>query len=142
MSAYMIAQCDFVQKETLLEALRLLDLTPTIHEEPQTLRGFQNDDRSFDAHIIVGRSQLNAKFTNVSNDLGFRWNEGLGQYDVICSDYDRELGVLGRLKQAYFTAAVQSALDKNHFNIEEVAGVEGLRSRPRVNVEMVTSKVI
>ena len=86
MSAYKKIECDIVDKDTLLEALKLLGFSPDVLNEPKNLTGYRGDERKEIAHIIIPRDQVN-KFTGASNDIGFLWNEENQKYDFICSEY-------------------------------------------------------
>ena len=46
MSAYKKIQCDIVDKETLLEALKILGFDPSVHEFPMHLTGYLGDQRN------------------------------------------------------------------------------------------------
>jgi hypothetical protein len=89
MSAYKKIKCNFVNKDSLIKALKVIGLNPICLEEAQSLRGYKNDIRSEKAEIIVPKEQLNELFTGLSNDLGFKWNEAENKYDMICSYYDK-----------------------------------------------------
>jgi len=55
-----------------------------VHEIPQNLFGYQNDERDDVANIIIRRNNV----SHASNDLGFIKNED-GQFQAIISNYDR-----------------------------------------------------
>jgi len=55
-----------------------------IHNEPQTLFGYQNDARQEKANIIIRRKNIGPS----SNDLGFIKNED-NTYTAIISEFDR-----------------------------------------------------
>jgi len=88
MSAYKKIECEIVDKDCLLEALKLLGFEPKVFVEPKNLTGFRGDERKETANIIISKLQIN-KFTGASNDIGFLWNSIEEKYDFICSEYDK-----------------------------------------------------
>lgn len=74
MSAYKKIECNIVDKDTLLEALKTLGFKPEVFVEPTNLKGYMGDTRKEVAHIIIPRDQVNF-FTGASNDIGFFWDE-------------------------------------------------------------------
>ncbi|MBS1722276.1 MAG: DUF1257 domain-containing protein [Armatimonadetes bacterium] len=88
------------------------------HEQPVELEGWFGDRRSQKAEIVVRRSELNKKFTGLSNDLGFRWNSANESFDIVCSDYDMGMRIDNRVKQAYAAVAVERAMRRNDFRVE------------------------
>ena len=53
MSAYKTVECEIVDSDILLEALEILNLSATKHEEAQPLRGYKNDLRNEKAEIVI-----------------------------------------------------------------------------------------
>jgi hypothetical protein len=84
----------------LVEALRDMGYSPDICREGTALHGFQGDERSERAQIVIRRRQLDS----ASNDIGFARGAN-GVYRAIISEYDRGIGFneawLGRIAQAY-----------------------------------------
>ena len=95
MSAYKKIECDIVDKDTLLEALKLLGFSPDVLNEPKNLTGYRGDERKEVAHIIIPRDQVN-KFTGASNDIGFFWNEAEEKY-IKKGKLDEEKPVFGQI---------------------------------------------
>jgi mannosyltransferase OCH1-like enzyme len=140
MSAYKLIKCSIKDFDSLIKALADLGLKPNIHDEPQKLRGFLNDEREQLAQIIIPKEQLNKLFTKASN-LGFTFNEETGQYDMICSEYDDKLNIPGRIKQAYAKAVIEEALESQYFSVESNDNEE-LRQRKQIKVQIVGKKFI
>lgn len=127
-------------KELLLDALKELNLVYEVHAVPQQLRGYQNDLRTQTAEIIVRKEELNIKFTGISNDLGFTWNDKSEAYDIIASQYDCSLKVPKRVLQAYAVCGIRSAMGINRCTAE--IDESNLTTRSRKTVSMVYSKLI
>ena len=142
MSAYKCIECDFVDRDALIEALKELGLDPVIHETPQALRGYMGDKRNSLAQIVVDRTQLNKSFTGASNDLGFNWNAKTKQWDMVCSEYDARAEVHQRVSQSYAKIMIEKALSKERFKIKESTPSESLRQRQRTAVRIVGRKVV
>lgn len=141
MSAYKKIECEIVDKDCLVEALRLLGFSPDILNEPKNLKGYRGDKREEVAHIIVPRDQVN-KFTGASNDIGFFWNENDQKYDFICSDYDKAKSMDQRIIQVYVKVAIQKALENNGFKIKVNINDEDFLKRTMSEMEMVARKLI
>jgi hypothetical protein len=141
MSAYKIIKCTIKDLDSLIKALKTLGLSPTIHEEAQSLRGFLNDSREQKAEIIVPKEQINKLFTKASNDLGFTFNEETNQYDMICSEYDEKMNIPGRIKQAYAKAVIEEALESQYFSVDSNDNEE-LKQRKQIKVQIVGKKFI
>ena len=70
----------------LIKALNDMGFTSQqikVHKEAQHLYGFQGDQRSQTAEIILPRSAVGSS----SNDIGFKLQQD-GSYEAIISDYD------------------------------------------------------
>lgn len=119
MSAYVILTCEFVaDKEILCQALTKLGLKYEEHDKAVALMGWANDFRSQSAEIIVRRVELNQRYTGMSNDIGFKWNKNEKRYDIICSDYDLNMKMDERIKQAYAATALENEMKRRGFKIE------------------------
>lgn len=119
MSAYVVLTCEFVvDKEILCQALTKLGLKYEEYANAAPLTGWGNDLRPQKAEIVVRKEQLNQKYTKMSNDLGFKWNAKESRYDIICSDYDRNMKMDERIKQAYAATALENEMKKRGFKIE------------------------
>lgn len=139
MSAYKLIQCDIKIKEFLLEALSELGFEPNVTESKINLVGWQGDIRPEAASIVVPKQQLNNAFTGASNDLGFEFDETSQTYNMLISDYDKQLGVDKRVIQAYAKVAIEKALAANKFKNTRTTK---LKEKARVKVHIVASKVI
>jgi len=141
MSAYKKIECEIVDKDTLLEALKLLGFSPDVLNEPKNLKGYRGDERKEVAHVIIPRDQVN-KFTGASNDIGFFWNETEQKYDFICSAYDKKMLMDQRIIQAYVKVAIEKALVKNGFKIKVNINDEEFLKRTMSEMEIVARKLI
>lgn len=141
MSAYKKIECDIVDKDSLLEALELLDLTVEDHETPVNLKGYRGDQRNEKANIIIDRTQVN-KFTGASNDIGFLWNEAENKYEFIVSEYDQRHKMDQRVIQAYVKIVLEKALKKNGFKIKVNIDEENLKRKVMSDLEITARKII
>lgn len=141
MSAYKTLECDIVDLECLLEALKLLNLSPEIFEKAENLKGYQNDIRNEKADIIIRKEKINI-FTGASNDIGFNWNEKNQKYDMIISDYDKKLKMDLRIIQAYVKVVLEKELEKNGFKIKVNINDEQLLQKNMNNLNIVARKII
>ena len=140
MSAYKKIECNIVDKDTLLEALKLLGLKTEVFNEPRHLFGYKGDKRQETAHIVISRQELNEKFTGSSNDIGFLWNGE--KYDFIVSDYDKKFKVDQRVIQAYVKVALEKALAKQGYKIKVNINDEEFLKRTMSEMEIVARKII
>ena len=141
MSAYKKIECDIVDKDSLLEALELLDLEAEVHENPINLKGYRGDVRNEKAHIVIDKQQVN-KFTGASNDIGFLWNEAENKYEFIVSEYDQRFKMDQRVIQAYVKEAIEKALEKNGYKIKVNIQDEEFLKRTMSEMEIVARKII
>ena len=139
MSAYKKIECDIVDKESLLEALKLLDLNFEEHENPQNLYGWKDDERNEKANIILRRNEVN-KFTGASNDIGFLWNDD--KYEMIISEYDKRCNMDKRIIQAYVKVVLEKSLIKNGFKIKVNIDDEIFRKKQILDLDIVARKII
>ena len=97
MSQFVVADIRIESLEDLKEVLDELGFAGKyeVHETAVPLVGYMGDERRQDAHVIVRRRSLQSS----SNDMGFRWNEKKGSYDMVVSDYDTKVG--HAVKQAH-----------------------------------------
>jgi hypothetical protein len=140
-SAYKKIECDIVDKESLLEALELLDLNAEIHENPINLKGYRGDVRNEKAHIVIDKQQVN-KFTGASNDIGFLWNEAENKYEFIVSEYDQRFKMDQRVIQAYIKVVLEKALKKNGFKIKVNIDEDNLKRKIMSDLEITARKII
>ena len=141
MSAYKKIECEIVDKDCLLEALKLLGFSPDVFVEPEKLKGYRGDQRNEVANIVISRDQVN-KFTGASNDIGFLWNESENKYDFIVSDYDVAKKMDQRIIQVYVKVALEKALSKNGFKIKVNVNDEDFLNRTMSEMEIVARKLI
>ena len=118
MSKYTTVTTEFRDPECLVEALHELGYTDAkFHEKALHLTGYQGEQRSQTAEVIVRRSTKGG-LGGASNDLGFKRNAE-GNYEALISEYDQ--GYLGldfvpRLQDAYA-----------EINTKKTALIQGLR---------------
>lgn len=141
MSAYKKIECNIVDKETLLEALKALGFNPDVCNEPQNLKGYKDDVRKEVAHIIIPKDQINF-FTGASNDIGFLWNSKTEKYDFICSEYDKKKEMDIRIIQAYVKIVLEKSLLKQGYKIKVNIGEEDLLRKKITDLNMVARKLI
>ena len=141
MSAYKKIECEIVDKDCLLEALKLLGFSPDVFVEPEKLKGYRGDQRNEVANIVISRDQVN-KFTGASNDIGFLWNGFENKYDFIVSDYDVAKKMDQRIIQAYVKVVLEKALAKNGFKIKVNVNDEEFLNRTMSEMEIVARKLI
>ena len=141
MSAYKKIECEIVDKECLLEALKLLGFSPSVFVEPEKLKGYRGDQRNEVANIVISREEIN-KFTGASNDIGFLWNQTEKKYDFIISEYDVSKKMDERIIQAYVKVAIEKALAKNGFKIKVNINDEDFLKRTMSEMEIVARKLI
>ena len=141
MSAYKKIECDIVDKDSLLEALELLDLEAEVHENPINLKGYRGDVRNEKAHIVIDKQQVN-KFTGASNDIGFLWNEAENKYEFIVSEYDQRFKMDQRVIQAYIKVVLEKALKKNGFKIKVNIDEDNLKRKIMSDLEITARKIV
>lgn len=139
MSAYKKIECDIVDKDSLLEALTLLNLSFQDHEFPQNLYGWKDDQRNEKANIIINRKEVN-KYTGASNDIGFLWNGE--KYEMVISEYDKKFNMDKRFIQAYVKVVLEKSLLKNGFKIKVNIDEDQLRQRQIADLDIVARKII
>ena len=141
MSAYKKIECDIVDKDCLLKALKELGFEPDVHEVAQSLVGYKDDLRPEKAEIIIPKKQVNI-FTGASNDIGFKWNETEEKYEFIVSDYDKRLKMHERILQAYAKIVIETALEKNGFKIKVRIQEDQLKQRQMIDLNITARKII
>lgn len=91
-------ETEFQDKECLLDALKDMGYTPTVHKTAKQLEGYRGKQREQRAHIIIPRKQVGG----ASNDVGFEKVDG--NYRTHASAYDstwRTGKKINKLKQGY-----------------------------------------
>ncbi|GAX38921.1 DUF1257 domain-containing protein [Nodularia sp. NIES-3585] len=83
MSHFSTVRTRLVNRECLVQALEDLKLKPQVHETAQPLTGYYGDSQGQSAEIIVSGRTIKARA-----DIGFRWNQNSGVYDVIHDDWE------------------------------------------------------
>lgn len=141
MSAYKTVECDIVDLECLLDALKLLGFNINQYEKPENLKGYQNDIRDEKATIIIPKEQINF-FTGASNDIGFIWNQETEKFDMIISDYDKKFKMDIRIIQAYIKVVLEKELEKNGFKIKVNINNEDLLKRSINDLNIIARKII
>lgn len=141
MSAYKTVECDIVDLDCLIEALKLLGLDAKQYDMPKNLQGYQNDTRDEKATIIIPKEKVNF-FTGASNDIGFIWNEEKEKFDMLISNYDKKLKMDIRIIQAYIKVVLEKELEKNGFKIKVNINDEDLLKRNINDLNIVARKII
>lgn len=141
MSAYKKIECNIVDKDTLLEALKTLGFKPEVFVEPTNLKGYMGDTRKEVAHIIIPRDQVNF-FTGASNDIGFFWDEKNEKYEFICSDYDKKKQMDIRIIQAYVKIVLEKSLEKQGYKIKVNISEDDLMRKKLTDLNIVARKLI
>jgi len=142
MSAYKRIECEFKDRETLIEALDFLDLEYQQFDNPENLKGWKNDTRNEKANIIVSKESLNKNLTGASNDLGFLWNEEEQRFEMICSQYDQSRNVDKKIIQSYSKAAIEKVLKENGFKTKVSIKKEDILNKKMQELKMTVRKIV
>lgn len=142
MSAYKRIECEFKDKETLLEALDFLDLDYKEFQSPENLKGWKNDVRNEKAHIIIPKESLNKTLTGASNDVGFLWNEEEKRFEMICSQYDQSKNVDKKIIQSYAKSALEKVLKENGFKTKVSIKKEDILNKKMQELKMTVRKIV
>jgi len=142
MSAYKRIECEFKDKETLLEALDFLGLEYRVCDSPENLKGWKNDIRGEKADIIVLKESLNKTITGASNDLGFLWNEEEKRFEMICSNYDQSREVDKKIIQSYAKSAMEKVLKENGFKTKVSIKKEDILAKKMQELKMTVRKIV
>jgi hypothetical protein len=94
MSHFSTVKTRLTNRECLVQALTDLKLQPLIHEKAQPLKGYYGGSQGQSAEIIVSGRTIKARA-----DIGFKWNQDSGVYDVIHDSYETD----PRLGQDFFS---------------------------------------
>ncbi|WP_375514998.1 DUF1257 domain-containing protein [uncultured Nostoc sp.] len=94
MSHFSTVKTKLTNRECLIFALTDLNLSPQVHETAQPLKGYYGNSQGRSAEIIVSGRTINARA-----DIGFKWNQSNGLYEVIHDSYE----TVARLGQDFFT---------------------------------------
>ncbi|RCJ40069.1 hypothetical protein A6770_38395 [Nostoc minutum NIES-26] len=94
MSHFSTVKTKLINRECLVQALQDLKLQPKVYETPQPLTGYYGNSQGQSAEIIVTGRTISARA-----DIGFKWNQTSGVYDVIHDAYE----TVPRLGQDFFS---------------------------------------
>ncbi|OYD89149.1 hypothetical protein CDG77_20095 [Nostoc sp. 'Peltigera membranacea cyanobiont' 213] len=94
MSHFSTIKTRLSNRQCLVQALEDLNLSPQAYEMPQPLRGYYGDSQGQTAEIIVQGRTIKARA-----DIGFKWNQSSGVYDVIHDSYE----TVPKLGQDFFS---------------------------------------
>ncbi|MHC5747056.1 MAG: DUF1257 domain-containing protein [Nostoc sp.] len=83
MSHFSSVKTKLTNRECLIFALTDLNLSPQVHETAQPLKGYYGGSQGQSAEIIVSGRTIKARA-----DIGFKWNQSSGVYDVIHDSYE------------------------------------------------------
>jgi hypothetical protein len=118
MSHFTVLKTKFADRDGLVRALGdagFKEGVVEVHDEPQTLYGFQGDPRPEKAEVVIRRKHLGS----ASNDLGFARGDD-GTFTAVVSSYDRaRFGKpwLERLTQRYAYHVTVAKLAEQGFEI-------------------------
>ncbi|WP_193200486.1 DUF1257 domain-containing protein [Nostoc sp. MG11] len=100
MSHFSKVTTKLTNRECLVQALTLLNLSPQVHEKARPLKGYYGSSQGQSAEIIVRGSTIKARA-----DIGFKWNQVSQVYDVIHDSYETN----PRLGKDFFTHSLMLA---------------------------------
>ncbi len=83
MSHFSTVKTKLANRKCLIQALQDLKLNPQVHETAQSLKGYYGGSQGQSAEIIVSGRTIQARA-----DIGFKWNQSSGVYDVIHDSYE------------------------------------------------------
>ncbi|BBD70434.1 hypothetical protein NIES4072_68000 [Nostoc commune NIES-4072] len=83
MSHFSTVKTKLTNRECLVQALQDLKLNPQVYETAQPLKGYYGGSQGKSAEIIVSGRTIKARA-----DIGFKWNQSSGVYDVIHDGYE------------------------------------------------------
>lgn len=83
MSHFSTVKTKLTNSKCLVQALEDLKLKPQVYETAQPLTGYYRDSQGQSAEIIVLGRTIKARA-----DIGFKWNQTSGVYDVIHDEYE------------------------------------------------------
>lgn len=127
MSHYSEVKIEFRDRAALAAALTRLGFAEKVevHQEAQSLYGYQGDRREQQAHIIIRRQHVGL----AANDIGFE-RQSDGTYRAWISDYDKNHNGyndawLGLLKQAYGVERAKVEAKKKGYRVTEQQQEDG-----------------
>ncbi|MFW9264556.1 DUF1257 domain-containing protein [Nostoc sp. CALU 546] len=104
MSHFSTVKTKLANRECLIFALTDLNLSPQVHEEAQPLKGYYSGSQGQSAEIIVSGRTIQARA-----DIGFKWNQSSGVYDVIHDSYE----TVPKLGKDFFSNKLMLAYGKH-----------------------------
>ncbi|MDZ8070681.1 MAG: DUF1257 domain-containing protein [Nostoc sp. DedQUE08] len=104
MSHFSTVKTKLANRECLVQALQDLKLNPQVHETAQPLKGYYGGFQGQSAEIIVSGRTIQARA-----DIGFKWNQTSGVYDVIHDSYE----TVPKLGQDFFSNKLMLAYGKH-----------------------------
>jgi hypothetical protein len=121
MSHYSEVVIELADEGCLVAALSRLGFKGKVevHQEAQSLYGYQGDMRAQKSHIIIRREHVG----RAANDLGFE-RQADGKYRVWVSEYDQKYNKyddawMGKLKQAYGVEKARGEAKKKGYRVSE-----------------------
>jgi hypothetical protein len=124
MSAYTVAKTRITDLKALQKALALCGFKQTeLHNEPQSLYGYQGDKRKDKANLIIRRKYVGG----CSNDIGFT-KQADGSVTATISEYDKGRyndKWLKEVNQRYAQVKVMEELEMNGYFIDSIKEVDG-----------------
>lgn len=132
MSAYVEIKTEIKDQDALVAALVAAGIAGhaltreqiELHPDGSALRGYRNDARAQQAHVIVRRHNVRS----ASNDVGFELRDG--KYVAHVSEFDRNQwadssGWLGQVTQQYSRALVVRKAKKLGYRVHETVTADG-----------------
>ncbi|HYX15507.1 MAG TPA: DUF1257 domain-containing protein [Nostoc sp.] len=104
MSHFSTVKTKLTNRECLVQALTDLNLSPQVHEKAQSLKGYYGSSQGQSAEIIVSGRTIKARA-----DIGFKWNQASGVYDVIHDSYE----TVPKLGKDFFSNKLMLAYGKH-----------------------------
>ncbi|MBW4429171.1 MAG: DUF1257 domain-containing protein [Nostoc desertorum CM1-VF14] len=104
MSHFSTVKTKLANRECLVQALQDLKLNPQVHEAAQSLKGYYGGSQGQSAEIIVSGRTIQARA-----DIGFKWNQSSGVYDVIHDSYE----TVPKLGKDFFSNKLMLAYGKH-----------------------------
>ncbi|QHG20809.1 DUF1257 domain-containing protein [Nostoc sp. ATCC 53789] len=104
MSHFSTVKTKLTNRECLVQALQDLKLNPQVHETAQPLKGYYGGSQGQSAEIIVSGHTIKTRA-----DIGFKWNQSSGVYDVIHDSYE----TVPKLGKDFFSNKLMLAYGKH-----------------------------
>ncbi|MBN3875328.1 MULTISPECIES: DUF1257 domain-containing protein [unclassified Nostoc] len=104
MSHFSTVKTKLANRECLVQALQDLKLNPQVHQTAQSLKGYYGGSQGQTAKIIVSGRTIKARA-----DIGFKWNQSSGVYDVIHDSYE----TVPKLGKDFFSNKLMLAYGKH-----------------------------